>query len=75
MKTVFTISLLIFCILAVSLVSNAGQQCQRLLRQVDSYPKERLWELVQKAPDSCRSEVKKAIFEKRGVIVDDFFRR
>lgn len=74
MKSLVLALFLVACLVAIPVISQAGQ-CQKILSKVDSYPKDRLWELVQKAPDSCKVEVKTAIFERRGVIVDDFRRR
>lgn len=71
MKNLITAVFSVSLFSVVPLMSNAGQ-CQGLLDKVDSYPKERLFELVQKAPKPCKMAVKEKIFKVRRVIVDDF---
>jgi hypothetical protein len=74
MKNVIASIFLLAFVLSFPVLSEADQ-CQKLLDKVDSYPAQRLYELVQRAPDSCKVAIKTKIFENRRVIVDDFRRR
>lgn len=71
MKAVASIVCFVGWLVAIASTSHAGKY-DRYLQLVDSHPKERLLELVRQTPPTCRIEVQKAIFERRGVIVDYF---
>ncbi len=74
MKRVIVGIFLVGFFLSMPVLSEADQ-CQKLLDKVGSYPAQRLHELVQRAPESCKLAMKEKIMHERGVIVDDFRRR
>lgn len=74
MKNVIMSILLLSFLLSIPVLSEAGK-CENLLSKVESYPVNRLYELVEKAPESCKMAIKEKILKERGAIIDDFKKR
>ncbi len=68
----FAVMSLFWVVMLLAPCLSVAQDCEELLRLVETYPKEKLYELVQKAPQSCKLAVKEKIFNDRRVIIDDF---
>ncbi len=71
----FTVTIFLLALFLPVPVVSGSDQCHKLLDKVACHPKERLAELVEKAPESCKLAIKEKIFKVRRVIVDDFFRQ
>ncbi len=61
---------LLLAVIILTPVLSVAQECEQLLKLVETYPKEKLYELVQKAPQSCKLGGKEKIFNDRRVIID-----